>query len=238
MTNIPLKKGDNNHRPSLKEFKPFELLTDRVISAIEEAMDFRTYKSGETIASLNQYEGESFFIVAAGSLKITIANPITNEMMISTINAGDAFGLDVVLADCDIEICKNIGINADSDVSVWIVDAHAFRQLIHDRPSLAKTLLFFLAKDTVKARYSHVELKSAPEQRVYSKLLENIQRNDITGFWHIETMPKHRELANLANVEEVDAARAVAYLIQEKIAQRNYPGLIIVDMEALNHLAR
>ncbi len=50
-------------------------------------------------------------------------------------------------------------------------------------------------------------------------------------------MPKHRELADEAGVEEALTAGAVASLIQQGVARRDYPGLVINDMARLNELA-
>ena len=68
-------------------------------------------------------------------------------------------------------------------------------------------------------------------------LLECVARDPLSGVWRIEKMPKHRELADRAGVDEASAAGAVASLIQEGVAQRDYPGLVINDMSRLNTLA-
>ena len=59
----------------------------------------------------------------------------------------------------------------------------------------------------------------------------------MSGGFCIKRMPKHRELADEAGVEESFAANAVATLIQEGVARREYPGLLIDDMSRLNQLA-
>ena len=64
-----------------------------------------------------------------------------------------------------------------------------------------------------------------------------MSRDLVSGAWRIEKMPKHREVAQLAGVDEADAASAIAYVIQEGVARRDYPGLIIDDIARLNHLA-
>jgi hypothetical protein len=50
-------------------------------------------------------------------------------------------------------------------------------------------------------------------------------------------MPKHRELAERAGADEAAAASAVAQLIQQGVARREYPGLVIADMAGLARLA-
>ena len=50
-------------------------------------------------------------------------------------------------------------------------------------------------------------------------------------------MPKHRELAERAGVEEAEAASAVAALIQDGVARRDYPALVINDIRRLSDLA-
>ena len=50
-------------------------------------------------------------------------------------------------------------------------------------------------------------------------------------------MPRHAALAEAAGVTDVEAAGAVATLIGEGIARRAYPGLTVLDGDALHRAA-
>jgi len=225
-------------KASLAQFPPFVGLADSVLDVIAKTADYRQYKTGETLVSQGQYEGEAFFIIAQGEVRVTVVNPQTGAVYMETIEAGSSFGLDIALAEENEDIARNVTLTAEKDSAVWVVDALSFADIVSNRPSLAKNLLFFLSTEFLKSRFSSFEFKTAPEQRVYEELLSLVERNDITGVWEILNMPKHRELAESASVEEEDAANAVAHLIQVGIANREYPGLVISDMAGLNRLAK
>ncbi len=238
--NIPSKGDQSADQDSpallLEQFAPFENLSSKILDALRESSDFRDYAKGETIISHGQYDGETFFLVAGGSIKVTITNPRTGAMFIETIECGGSFGLDIVLSENKENFVSHVTLNADTDSQVWLVDAHAFNQLIQQRPSVAKNILYYMSTEIMQSRFQNFEFTASPEVGVFSLILSYASRDDLSGEWKIENMPKHRELAQDAGVEEVDAANAVAVLIQEKIARRDYPGLIIDDMAKLEKL--
>ena len=223
---------------SLAGFQPFQDLSAPVLSAIESMADLRDYKKGETLVSQGQYEGEVFFVVASGQFNTTKMNPQSGAMIVDQAEAGDTIGLSIALCEDGNEISLNMTISAKTDGKVYIIDSQEFRDIISNRPSLAKSVLFYLAEKVVDRQFSSIEFSGAPEQKIYKTLLDMIERDELSGFWHIPNMPKHRNLADMSLVAEEDAANAVAVLIQNGIAKRQYPGLVIEDMQRLNKLAR
>jgi hypothetical protein len=78
---------------------------------------------------------------------------------------------------------------------------------------------------------------ASPERRVFAALMRYIERDAVKGDWRIPKMPKHRELAEASGVDEAAAAAAIAHLIQEGVARREYPGLVIEDMTRFGRFA-
>ncbi len=223
---------------SLERFEPFQNIPDTILEAIKETADFRDYNAGETIISHGQYEGDSFFIVASGQVKITIINPATGAMFMETITAGGSFGLDIILASQDQDFVGSITLNADTDSQLWVLDKYAFCDVLQNRPSLSKNLLYYLSSEFTRSRFRSFEFTTSPEVGIYELILSYVERDEITGEWLIPNLPKHRELAERAGVDESVAGNAIAILIQEKIARRNYPGMIIDDMGKLEQLSK
>lgn len=78
---------------------------------------------------------------------------------------------------------------------------------------------------------------SSPSHRLYSQLIMIARPNGGDGNWRIAKMPRHRELAGEAGLSEEAAADAIAHLISTGVARRDYPGLEILDYDALRRLA-
>ncbi len=216
--------------------EPFCDLPDQVIAAIANAADVRSYAAGETIFAMGQYDGSEFMIVRAGKVRATYADADTGAMLFEEASAGEIFGLAIAVAGGDGVRAASMSLAADRETELLAVDAELFRELARERPSLTRNLMLHFARRLSGGSAAAEE--TSPERRVYAALASYVERDTVSAEWKIVRMPKHRELAESADVDEADAASAVAKLIQSGVARRNYPGLIIDDLAQLNRLAR
>ena len=222
---------------ALQKLAPFEDLPDAVRKALCETADRRRYDAGQTVYSVGQFDGGEFFAILEGVLKVTVTDPSNGAILIEEYHANSFFGLELAMADRPDAFYQSMSVTAERDLDVIAIDTEAFRSLAAQRPSLMRNLALRFARELASLRFEATPTETAPEQRVYAALLEYVARDEISGVWRIEKMPKHRELADIAGVDDAIAADAVAILISESIAYREYPGLIINDMARLNELA-
>jgi len=216
---------------------PFADLPEQVISALCGAASLRAYAAGETVLAMGQFDGSEFMIVRSGKIKVSHADARSGAMLFEEIGAGEIYGLAFATIGADAAQLAGISLAAERDSVVVAVDAEALRELARERPSLTRNLMLYFARRLSGDRRSAPE-ESSPERRVYAALASYIERDAVSAEWRIARMPKHRELADRADVDEAEAASAVAKLIQTGVARRNYPGLIIDDIAQLNRLAR
>jgi CRP-like cAMP-binding protein len=222
---------------TLARIAPFQGLPEAVLKLLYVHSERRTYNAGQTVFSLGQYDGGEFLVVLSGALRISLTDGETGAMMIEDVGEAGIFGLEIAISEPDPSLFNQIAVTAEKDSDVIVVDATEFKTLAASRPSLMRNIAIYLGGALAAHRFRAATAQSAPEQRVYAALLECVTRDPISGRWRIERMPKHRELADRAGVDEAAAAAAVAVLIQEGVAQRDYPGLIVNDMARLNQLA-
>lgn len=239
MTAAPQKEADpaSGKVEALARIAPFQDLPDAVLSLLFEHSEQRSYNANQTVFSLGQYDGAEFLVVLSGALRASVMNGETGAMMMEDIGEGGVFGLEIALTEADPDVCQQIAVTAEADCTVIVIDAAEFKSLAAGRPSLMRNIADYLSTQLVAMRFKATTPQAAPEQRVYAVLLECVARDPVSGVWRIEKMPKHRELADRAGVDETSAAGAVAALIQDEIAQRDYPGLIVNDMTRLHQLA-
>jgi CRP-like cAMP-binding protein len=214
----------------------FRDLPEQVVSALADASSIRDYSAGETIFAMGQFDGSEFLIVHSGKVKASHADSKTSAMMFEEISAGETFGLPMAAIGGETRLAAGISLTAERDSKVVAIDAETLREMTTQRPSLTRNLMVYFARRLLGDDRSAEE--NSPERRVYAALCSYIERDAVNAEWRIARMPKHRELADRADVDEADAASAVAKLIQSGIARRNYPGLIIDDIGQLNRLAR
>lgn len=223
---------------TLAGIAPFQDLPAAVLSLLCDHSERRSYGAGQTVFSLGQYDGAEFLVVLAGALRVSAVDGETGAMIIENVRESGVFGLEIALSASDPALFQQLAVTAEKDCDLIAIDASEFKSLAAGRPSLMRNIAVYLSEMLVLQRYRAVEAQTAPEQRIYAALLECVVRDPLSGAWRIEKMPKHRELADRAGADEAAAAGAVAALIQEGVAQRDYPGLIVNDMARLNQLAR
>lgn len=221
---------------AIRSALPFKDLPDQVIAALAEASSVRNYAAGETVFAMGQFDGSEFLIVRSGKVKAAHSDRNSGAMLIEELSSGAIFGLPSAVLGDEERQTAGVSLTAERDSEVVAVDSEILREIASQRPTVARNLMIYFAKRLLGgARAAGEEL---PERRVYAALAAYIERDAVAGDWRIPKMPKHRELADRADVEEAEAASAVAKLIQSGIARRNYPGLIIDDMAQLNRLSR
>lgn len=236
-TPITLPAPNGDFAAALADIPLFQDLPSPVMESLRASGDRRRYAAGQTVFSAGQYDTSEFFIVKSGRARISLVDASTGAMLIDELGPGAIFGLEVALADVAPDVYQTMSVTAEEDLDVVAVDTAAFRSLASQRPSLMRNIAMHFAKELSAVRFKAVAAETAPHQRVYAALLHFVERDAMTGQWRIQRMPKHRELADQAGVEEAVTADAVASLIQEGVAQRDYPGMIIKDMSRLNELA-
>lgn len=227
----------NDFAEALSTMAPFQDLSAAVRDSLYENSDKREYSAGQTVFSLGQYDGGEFFVVLHGKLRVSLVEAETGAIMIEEYGRGDIFGLEVALTDDKADLCSQLAVTAEEDLVLIAIEAASFRTLAAGRPSLMRNIAAFFAQQLATQRFKTSAMQTAPEQRIFAALLELVERDPVNGKWRIQKMPKHRELADRADVDEALTAGAVATLIQDGVAERDYPGLIINDMNRLNALA-
>jgi CRP-like cAMP-binding protein len=221
---------------ALKSCSLFEGLPDAIIDQVAERASLRRFGVGETIFSPGQFDGAELLFLASGSLKASRADPARGSMVVETIAPGSFYALELAVLPPDTARYADMTVSAETASAIALIDAEAFRALVAQRPLLARALLIHFVNASIGAGATASE--AAPDRRVFAAIAALVRRDAVEAVWRIAKMPKHRDLADLANVAENEAASAVARLISSGVARRDYPGLVIEDMAQLNRLAR
>lgn len=217
--------------------RPFSGLADAIIDAVSEAAIIRQYSAGQTVFSLGQFDGAEFMIVAEGEMRVSVIDAETGSVIVDDLGPETAFAIDLTFRNVQQDVFSRLSVTAETDLALVFIEAETMRMLAGQRPSLMRNIAHYFAEELGARRFNATTPKAAPQQRVFAELLRFVERDNVDGVWRVPQMPKHRELADLADVDEGAAAGAVAALIQEGVAQRDYPGLIINDMARLNDLS-
>lgn len=218
--------------------EPFSGLPEQVLKMIGDIAEPRQYQAGETIFAAGQYDGAEFFFIVKGRVKSSVADPASGAVIIEDIGENGFFGLFDAVAGEDAPQAEHSSLYAETDCALLAIGAEEFRALAARRPLLMRSLATYFARILARARHHLAPQEITPQRRVFAALLEYVERDAVSGEWRVPRMPKHRELAERAGADEASTAAAIAYLIQEGVARRDYPGLVIDDMAQLDLLSK
>ncbi len=229
--------ADDDAAGLIARVPPFCDLPSEALRAVADAAEIRRYSRGETIYALGQYDGGEVIALVEGAMKITRADLQSGAMVMDLVSALETFGLADAVAGGGRGEEEGLTLTCEDDAVLVSIEVDAFRLIVAQRPSLTRNLMQHFAETLSRARLGVVSPETSPERRVYAALLEYVERDPVSADWRVKKMPKHRELAEKTGVSEAVVAAAVAQIIQDDVARRDYPGLVIADMARLNRLA-
>ncbi len=225
-------------RDALAKISYFEDLPDSVLQDLADASDERCFGAGETVFTMNQYDGDELFCIISGKAKLTTVSVETDALSVEELSEGSIFGLEYVLGDFQENILQ-AGLTASTALVIITIDSHHLQEIVKRKPVVARAFLAGFARQLLKFKAGQSAPQADPHKRIFQSLFDLIERddNEVPAQWRVAQMPKHRELGEIAGTTEIEAAEAVARLISEGIAKRDYPGLIIADYTAFHSLA-
>lgn len=204
-----------------------------VVMALLPHADLIQYQAGDTIIALGQYDGAALFGLAAGEARLTKATAATGDIDVQDVDPGKLIGLAPVLAGYGLGP-QALSLVATTDLSMVLIDASGLMGLAHENMDVAKPLLRHCAAELVRSE-APMDEEIGPERRVYRHVLGLVERRGEAFI--VPQMPRHAALGEMAGAPDRVAAAAVAHLISTKIAHREFPGLVIAEMESLRALA-
>lgn len=185
---------------------------------------------------------DGIVFVVAGAVRLARPNGLTGQIDYLDVAAGGQFGEMAVFGIPDPEltvIAREAGLLA-------ILPQIRFEELLTREESVSRALLVQYAHLLRSGRDAEPDNALSDtadltgEQRVYGELISLAEpragEGGSPGGLFVARLPRHRELAGrLATTEEV-VARAIAALVRDGVAVREYPGLLIRDEQSLRRL--
>ena len=193
-----------------------------------------TYQSGDTILASGQDDGSVLVGVAAGEVQCTRGLMVAGDIDVTVLRAGEAYG--VAKAVCgNTAPDPSLSLVAHTACDVVFLEAACFQRELARSQSFARVLLNAFACEA-EGRGRRDLQAVGPERRIFQHLLNLATRRGET--YLIDPMPRHAELADAAGVSARKAAEAIALLIRENVLCREYPLVLVTDLEKLRQLAR
>ncbi len=213
----------------LRKVPIFSDLSDSDLKKISEKMISRLYEKGKMIL-LEQSQGETFFIIISGVVKVTRLSDDGREVILAILGESDFFG-EMSLLDGE---GRSANIVANEQSEVVTLSRSDFLDCLQKYPKIAIALLEELA---VRLRKSdqHIESLSLSdsEQRIGLTLIRlaeelgTIKQGDV----NVKNLPYQQDIANMAGTSRETVSRTLKLLETKNLLKRDGRNLTIYKFD-------
>ncbi len=208
----------------------FKDLSDKDVITMSEKMVTRSYNKGQIIL-LEEAMGETFFVIANGSVKITRLSDDGREVILAMLGEGDFFG-EMSLLDGE---GRSANVVALDDAKVFTLSRNDFLDILQKFPKIAISLLEELARRLRKSDQQIESLSlSDVEHRIgmtlvrLSEELGKIKNGNV----NIHNFPYQQDIANMAGTSRETVSRTLSLLEEKGLVTREGRTLTIFDYSA------
>ncbi len=208
----------------------FSDLNKNDIAKISDKMISRTYDKGQIIL-MEEDLGETFFVMASGSVKITRLSDDGREVILAILGEGDFFG--------EMSLLDGVGRSANVislELSeVLTLSRNDFLYILETYPKIAISLLEEL---TMRLRKSDQQIEnlslSDVEHRIgmtLVRLSEELGKIK-NGTVRIQHFPYQQDIANMAGTSRETVSRTLTLFQEKGMIDKDGRTLIIIDYSA------
>lgn len=229
---------------ALRACRLFAGMDDISLGMVGAALRPRRFRRGETIFHAGD-PGDALFVVAGGSVKITIqADDGSEPAILTTIGPGGFFG-ELALLDGASRSATAVALDA---VTTLVLRRDAFDRLVDDQPALRRALLAALAAEIrrLTAQVEDLHFLDLPG-RLARHLLRSLPRDDGTGD-ELAALPEgevrlpwpytQAELAGMIGGSRQTVNRLLADFVADGLLRFEGDELVIPDARRLEAAAR
>ncbi len=221
---------------SLKTLRRVEMLkdlSDQEIAALDSQCRWEEYSDGDEVISFEDVSGEVYFVVRGA---VRVVHHIENGQQIGYTDRG-AGQIVGELSAIDGEP-RSATVFAKARSIVGVMERATFIDLIKGEPQVTIRLLIYLTRLVREMNLQFRDIESLSEvQRVYYEILRRAEPNPEGDGWYVFHMPRHKELAEVANTTPEIVAHAVSQLMKQELVRRRAGSLELLDKKSIQQLA-
>ena len=205
----------------------FSALSANVLDELLSRMTKRSYQKNNMILMEDEF-GDTFFIIASGSIKITRVSEDGREVILAMLGEGEFFG-EMSLLDGETRSANAIAIE---ESKVLILKRHDFLLFLERFPKIAISLLTEMAGRIRKSDQQIESLSlSDAEHRIGITLIRMAEELGTIrqGKVEISNLPYQQDIANMAGTSRETVSRMMKILEEKGFIKRSGHNLSILD---------
>ncbi len=210
----------------------FADLTRAEQDAIAEAMILRRFSAGETVLHEDDEENQTFFVIAQGSVHVTVLTSEGKQAILATLQEGEFFG-EMAILDGEP---RSASIVAAESSSLLMLYRKSFLDILHKYPKIAIRMLITMSR---RLRRSNRHINTLSLMSVYGRVAEVLlqlakDKGKRTGdIIVVPNRPTHQVIAEMAGTSRETVSRVLSQLQKKRYIAIDRKKLVILNEEKL-----
>lgn len=214
----------------------FAGLNAAVLERVASGTRSRRFRRGEVIFHVGD-PGDALFLIASGSVKITLPSETGEEAILVTLQPGEVFGELAILDDAP----RSATAVALEPTETMMLHRDRFRQLLATEPTIRDAVLANLASE-VRRLTTHVEdLHFLDVTGRLAKCLLRLAaegRPDGAGGIRLRAALSQSELAAMVGCTRQSANRVIGQFMDAGYIRVDRESIVVIDIAGLERAAR
>jgi CRP/FNR family transcriptional regulator/CRP/FNR family cyclic AMP-dependent transcriptional regulator len=210
----------------------FSTLSAEEISAIKSVMISREFEMGEVIVHEEDESLQTFFIIASGSVQVTVVTPEGKQAILATLKKGEFFG-EMGILDGEP---RSASVVAAQRCLLLMLYRNPFLDILERFPKLTIRMLVEMSR---RLRHTNRQINTLSMMSVYGRVADVILQlarengRKIGQMVVIDNRPTHQDIADMAGTSRETVSRILSQLQKKQCLSIDRKKMVILNEEKL-----
>lgn len=210
----------------------FSTLSAEEISAIKSVMISREFEMGEVIVHEEDESLQTFFIIASGSVQVTVVTPEGKQAILATLKKGEFFG-EMGILDGEP---RSASVVAAQKCLLLMLYRNPFLDILERFPKLTIRMLVEMSR---RLRHTNRQINTLSMMSVYGRVADVILQlarengRKIGQMVVIDNRPTHQDIADMAGTSRETVSRILSQLQKKQCLSIDRKKMVILNEEKL-----
>jgi CRP/FNR family transcriptional regulator/CRP/FNR family cyclic AMP-dependent transcriptional regulator len=210
----------------------FSNLSAGEISAIKSVMIAREFEEGEAILHEDDDLPQTFFVIASGSVQVTVVTSEGKQAILATLRRGEFFG-EMAILDGEP---RSASVVAAQKCVLLMLYRKPFLDILEKLPKITIRMLVEMSK---RLRHTNRQINTLSMMSVYGRVADvilQLARENGRKVGHmtiIENRPTHQDIADMAGTSRETVSRIISQLQKKQYLSIDRKKMVILNEEKL-----
>jgi CRP/FNR family transcriptional regulator/CRP/FNR family cyclic AMP-dependent transcriptional regulator len=210
----------------------FSTLSAGEIRAIKSVMIAREFEAGQVIVHEDDDSPPTFFVIASGSVQVTVITSEGKQAILATLRKGEFFG-EMAILDGEP---RSASVVAAQSCLLLTLYRNPFIDILEKFPKLTIRMLVEMSR---RLRHTNRQINTLSMMSVYGRVADvilQLARENGKKIGHmtvIENRPTHQDIADMAGTSRETVSRIISQLQKKQYLSIDRKKMVILNEEKL-----